>query len=376
MDDKLATGLLDKVMNWSVDKAKTENIVLQTLARSRYDDYKQFTTGMRFIESLARWLRQFEDDEKNLAYSFIRKNLVFISEKEMNHLVEISFYDYIQQFLIQQISEQTNIPEWKTKKIVNSKEYSKLLRQCLFLGLSDGSHIDDFRRNIPMLSTEQVFRTHEITEQRAISMLDALKTDLTKILEREPNEDELKFKIIFLLDDFSASGISYIRQETPRYKGKIARFYYDLTNQPDTEKEKECTIPTSQLIDIDDVQICAMLYIITPHSLDYIRTMCHTLFDKIPFHVLFTYLLPDTIHLEDTNSEFINFLEKYKDDSIINEHFRKGKHSKSFLGYDHCALPLILYHNTPNNSLPLLWYEYNHPDRKYVGLFPRVSRHQ
>ena len=27
------------------------------------------------------------------------------------------------------------------------------------------------------------------------------------------------------------------------------------------------------------------------------------------------------------------------------------------LGYGGCALPLILDHNTPNNSMPLLWAE-------------------
>lgn len=379
MNEKLATGLLDKVMKWSVDEAKQENIFLQILASSRYDDYKPFKTGMRFIESLARWLNQFDDNEKKIAYSLIRKNLVYISEKEIQHLVEISFQDHIRQYLIQKIAHDKKLAEWKIREIIDSKEYAVLLRQCLFLGLSDGSHIDIFRRNTPILSTEQVFRTHEITEQRAKDMLEELSKDLTKILGRKPTEKECKFKIIFLLDDFSASGISYIRKEDSDQKlhGKIARFYYDLMNQSedDIEKQKTCPIPTSKLIDINDLEVCVLLYVITSQSFDYLKNEGKQLFGKIKFNVLSPYQLPNSIKIDESDNVLMTFLEKYKDDSIIDKHFKRGRHSKPYLGYDHCALPLILFHNTPNNSLPILWYEDDHPDRKFVGLFPRISRH-
>jgi hypothetical protein len=47
------------------------------------------------------------------------------------------------------------------------------------------------------------------------------------------------------------------------------------------------------------------------------------------------------------------------------------------IGYDDCALPLVLGHNTPNNSVCLLWAESpegpNSNQRK--ALFPRYERH-
>jgi hypothetical protein len=42
-------------------------------------------------------------------------------------------------------------------------------------------------------------------------------------------------------------------------------------------------------------------------------------------------------------------------------------------GYADCRLPPILPHNAPNNSLYLLWGEY---EQTFTGLFPRVSRHK
>jgi hypothetical protein len=36
-------------------------------------------------------------------------------------------------------------------------------------------------------------------------------------------------------------------------------------------------------------------------------------------------------------------------------------------------LPLVLHHNTPNNSICLLW---SYEDTQVRGLFPRIKRHK
>jgi len=372
MDEKLATKLLNKVMGWSItSETIKENIIIQSLAVYRYNEYQQFTTGMRFVESLARWMNQFTNNEKKIAYQLIRKKLVFISEQEMNHLVEITYPDFIHQFLIKKVAEHKGIPEWNVTRIAKCIEFKTLLRQSLFLGLSDGSHIDSFRRNNPQISTEQIFRAHEITDDRAEEMADKLKVDLEKILNRKPTEDEAHFKMIFLLDDFSGSGISYIRYESGQAEssGKVAKFYKFLKDTKDPS--------LSKLVNTDDVHVCLILYVMTPESNERLQSDGCILFDKIKFDVLPVYLLSKFTKLDETkDSEIISLLKNYKDDSIIDKHFRKGRCcDKSYLGYDECALPLVLYHNTPNNSVPLLWYEDDVLERKFLGLFPRISRH-
>ena len=62
----------------------------------------------------------------------------------------------------------------------------------------------------------------------------------------------------------------------------------------------------------------------------------------------------------------MELLHKYYDSSIEDEHKGKVLH-----GYADCGLPLVLTHNTPNNSLFLLWER-----EKTKPLFPRFQRHQ
>jgi len=84
--------------------------------------------------------------------------------------------------------------------------------------------------------------------------------------------------------------------------------------------------------------------------------------------------LPDEVRLSDPgDTGMLDLLKQHFDDSIMDEHFRKGKHERPYLGFDECGLPLVLSHNTPNNSIPLLWYE---EGGHFKGLFPRVSRHR
>ncbi len=93
------------------------------------------------------------------------------------------------------------------------------------------------------------------------------------------------------------------------------------------------------------------------------------MFGKIPFHVKTTYVLPDTLKLSYENPEDARILEilpRYYDNAIETDSYLKGRHEKPFLGFDECALPLVLGHNTPNNSIPLLWFEEN---RKVRGSF-------
>ena len=64
--------------------------------------------------------------------------------------------------------------------------------------------------------------------------------------------------------------------------------------------------------------------------------------------------------------------DRYFDKDADDEHSNVGG-SSSRLGYANCRLPLVLTHNTPNNSIFLLRGEYA---QTFTGLFPRVSRHK
>ena len=64
MRDLLAESLLAKVMGWSPHEVAGERVLLKILGDYKYDEYQQFSPGMRFVESLAQWLEQFNLHER------------------------------------------------------------------------------------------------------------------------------------------------------------------------------------------------------------------------------------------------------------------------------------------------------------------------
>jgi len=49
----------------------------------KYDGYSYFRAGVRFLESLATWLKQFNPDDRAAAYEFLKRRLVYVSLQEM-----------------------------------------------------------------------------------------------------------------------------------------------------------------------------------------------------------------------------------------------------------------------------------------------------
>ena len=158
MKDDSANTLLKTIMWWSNDDITRELPNLQALAAYGYDDYQQFKPGMRFIESLAGWLNRLPQEKRKTAFDFIKNRLLFLTRSQMEQIVSTAHSDYIIPLLLNQISEESRekIPRWRVKKLIKSKEFEILHQQCLFMGLSDGSQIDIFRRSNSKINHEQV----------------------------------------------------------------------------------------------------------------------------------------------------------------------------------------------------------------------------
>jgi len=355
MNWKLAQRLLANVMEWSPAIDAKERPILQSLAAFKYDDYYYFSPGMRFIESLALWLKQFSTiEERRIAYEFVKKRLVYISSEEMFHLVTIAYPDFIRPYLIKQLAPNLGVHEWEIKKIVNSTEFKVAQRQTLFLALSDSARIDEFRRSNPSINNEQVLRSHEIQSFRAGDMVEKLKEDLKPLLRHEPTFNDAKFRFVFLIDDFSGSGFTC--------KSKIRKFMDSTTKE------------LKDLFNIKDLRVCLLLYIASDKATRSLKVGGQEILGNIPFDVLIIDQLPDYIRIdEQKDAKFVELLKKYYDPVIQSKHYNMGKTEKPFLGFDEGGLPLVLEHNTPNNSIALLWFP---EESELRGLFPRISRHR
>jgi hypothetical protein len=143
MNQDLALKVLGQIMNWNDDRASREFQWLRMMARLKYDGYRDFHAGMRFIESLATWLQQFLPDERETAYAFVRNSLVYIGAGELQRLVEQLYPRTVRDRLIRTVASERGIPPYRVLADPNaSAAGERLRRQTLFMGLSDGARVD------------------------------------------------------------------------------------------------------------------------------------------------------------------------------------------------------------------------------------------
>lgn len=370
MKDKLAEELLAKVLGWEPSDVAEERPVLQAMAALKYDQYEQFSPGLRFLESLALWLNQFEQEDRGTAYQFLKSSLVFCSAQEMDHLVETAYPDHVRPILLSRSAADQGVNVRHVGRIAGSVPFLVLQRQTLFLGLSDGARIDTFRRANPDLNHEQIWQTHELADERVTELLDKLKTHIAGI--GGPAEDAPKFHSIVLLDDFSASGSSYYAKKADgSASGKVAKFLRALSDKGS---------PLHRLCDPAGVEVIILIYMATDQAIAHLRDVLSAAVPGVSrVRVQTVQSVPARIKVarKDDAVAFTKLVEKYYteavDKIVFDVHMRKGGTPDAKYGYADCGLPVVLHHNTPNNSLAILWFYENCPLR---GLFPRVRRHK
>jgi len=373
MKIEIAEALLQRVLEKSTirpERIDGYRKYFQRMAKYKYDNYEQYATDMRFLKKLALWLNSIKEQDREVAIEFIRRRLVFVSQSEMRLLVEACYPDLIKAKLMETISEQKSIAPWSIRQIVQSEEYRILLRRSLFLGMSDGARIDEFRRaNTGKISHEQIYQTYELSDARAQKMQKELVEDFPNLFKRNANSDETTFQRLFLMDDFSASGTSYLKydKDTDVLKGKIGRFYESLF---DTKKE------LSKIFDTKNLKVYIIIYLCTEQALRAIESNFNKLEEKFRHRpeLLAMHLIPDTFKLDPVKDKEIYEIcqkDEYYDKDIENKHTGQGGADVK-MGFGKCALPLILHHNTPNNSVPILW---SYENLRFEGLFQRIPRH-
>ncbi len=370
MKEALAERLLARVMNWQAEDVARERPTLQAMAAYKYDEYQQFSPGLRFVESLALWLNDLKDPaHKKEAFRFVKERLVFFSAPEINHLVNIAYPDFIRPRLLARVAQDHGMNPHHLGRILSSREFQIRQRSCLFLGLSDGARTDVFRRaNEDAINHEQVLQTYEIKAQRVDKLLDKLRSQLAKsIAPGVQGLDKAQFRSLVLLDDFSASGTSYLREDKDSpggYEGKLHELALNILKREDE---------TARLLDCAQVQVLVVLYIATEQALRHIREALAKIWTghTVNFEVIAVHPLPEAIRIKPGDA-LESLLDEYYDGKLMEDsHTAKGGKSVKY-GYGDCGLPVVLAHNSPNNSIFPIW----NGKGRLRALFPRVSRHK
>lgn len=350
-------------MQWTDDEATDEFSYLKLMGSYKYDYYQGFQPGTRFWLALIGWLSQFNNkDDRDVAYSFLKNNLVFFSQREMNHLVGL-LMPKVDRIIHKEVADQLNIPLYQALLNADAiKLADEKLQRTLFIGLSDGARIDVFRRfNEGRVSNEQVLVSHEISE--------AKWKDLNENLVKIDSNSEAHFERFCLVDDFTGSGSSLIRFDEKKIKwaGKMNRFC-DLYEKwhPSSLNGFKWKVQIHHYIASDGARKN-----IEENLKEFEKTR-----PKFSFKATFSYLLPeDVITNNQSNSRLVTLLKGYYDKNIEDEHTGPD----IWYGYRQSGLPVVLEHNTPNNSLALLWAESDKDEspinHEMKPLFIRRKRH-
>ncbi len=355
MDQKLGLKVLSEIMAWSDEQAREEFAWLRFVARLKYDGYGDFRAGVRFIESLATWLQQFVQGERNTAYDFVRKTLVYIGPSEMQRLVELFYSREVYERIVADVAGRLDVPSYTV--LINAQaqdEIHDLRRKTLFMGLSDGARIDALRHsNAGILVNDQLVVATQLDTDKWRDLLKSLREDLS--------DKSAKFSTVYLIDDFTGTGTSFLRYNTNKKKwsGKLVRFL-------DSFASATGALGSDGLFE-DNWSLCVHHYLASANAVTKIDSCVHEARDFLAEKGLcgkircsYGMALPETFPIDSSPSQcadFVRLTQKYYDPALRTPHTDVGGVEHLGLGYGGCALPLVLDHNTPNNSVALLWAE-------------------
>lgn len=416
MKRELALSLLRTMLPGLTDDGAAADLSreLQFLADYKYNKYEMYHPGRLFLENLALWLQQFEKNERGTALEFVRKQLIFISRQEFQQLAGVLYHDVIKQRQLEVAAALGGYPRHKVRTIRESSEFKKVARASLYVGMSDGARIDYIRRHNLDISTEQVLPYYETSSPKVKQLLGELRMEL--------HDSKANFLCIFLLDDFCGSGRTLLREvlmsqlpegcEPPLiqtlWRSKF-RFNHESSNLEllyegeilphdrqtilemssgneyasavdvlvEKAKHRDTTlkgalskVASGSLVELLDensaVFFCPLLA--TEHALN--RLM--PLIIRLPGRFSQARILPaatidSTVGISSVTSPIGGLCEKYYRDDFGDHHTGSVK-----FGFDNCGLPLVLHHNTPNNSIYLLW---TRKRTDFNPLFVRYERH-
>lgn len=371
MKEILARQLLDAVVHGPSDDVamvddgvSASTIQLTRLAALKYDEYEGYSPAVKFLESLATWLVQFSEGDREIALQFVLERLIFISSAEMDHLVGTVYPDLLRPYFLQKAAQSCGVSSTRVTSLAASKIFQEIQRRTLVMGMSDGARLDKLRRS-SALSTEQFHLVSVLDEEKQTDLRDKLQRALNKYGSESP----ATFSTVLVVDDFTASGTTMLRPSVDEsgqvingaWEGKLVRLKDHL------DKLKEVDVVAS------DAEVIVLIYLMTEKARDTLsdRMQKSGLDREFELKAVHTFGNDVPLH-EPGDQHFLDLFARYFHDEWIDDHNKKAGHPR--YGFGDSRLPIILHHNAPNNTPPVIWKEsYDEPE--WSGVFPRHERH-
>ena len=173
------------------------------------------------------------------------------------------------------------------------------------------------------------------------------------------DSDEPMFETVVLVDDFYGSGTSLIdRRDDGTWKGKLLRACEHIQDLATVE------VP----VIVENPTVVVVLYVASSQAKSHIESMLAEF--QPTWTLVVVQELPQQLKVVDP--DLLRICDDFFDPVMEDEH--KGLVPR---GYMDAALPVVLFHNTPNNSISPLWAdsEFEPDSMERRALFPRYERH-
>ena len=379
MNEALALRLLRKIMEWDEETATREYRWLRLMSRLKFDGYRDYVAGVRFSESLAGWLTQLAPPRRAAAYEFVKHRLIYYSPAEIQRLVEQLYPRFVEPALREFAGKDAGVAPYMVWADPGARVlFERKRRQTLFIGLSDGARIDILRRaNSGILANDQVVLATHIDDEKWRDLGSKLRND--KLIE---GAGAPTFDAVYLVDDFTGSGTSFVRpKKDGSWTGKLEKFWIALTAArgrlgADFPLKEDFSLHVHHYISSTQAKttIGERLAAISKE-----RTGNGSWFRTV--HLSEGLLLPPSVPLTaETDAGMWAICDDYYDHGLyeeLREHLEELGQTHIRHGYGNAALPVVLEHNCPNNSITLLWAETEgrHGQHPMRPLFPRRHRH-
>lgn len=368
---EVRTSLANRLLRTLVglDEEEESELVprLMTMAELKWDSYEGFGAGQRFMESLARWLPGFPDQPTRRRWlEFLLSKLVFVSEAEIDHLIAVTYPDFIRPAVLERAAVASEIDPHRKARLMNSPAFKVELRRILVLALSDGARLDVLRRNCD-LSHEQFVPLPEVPDARRGDLLTKLGQALAV---HGGGTEQSTFNHVLLVDDFYGSGTSLISigpDEAETLGGKIAKFLKHAESLTVADGERPALLT-------EDYSATILLYMASGRAKRHIEQTLAKAGLSNRWRLDVVQVLDDNCIV--TDEALLSDCDAFWDPVLEDEH--KGPAAR---GYKECALSVVLQHNAPNNSVSPLWADSIGRRRQGLdsherrALFPRYERH-
>lgn len=368
----LELRIIAELLDWTEKEAEAGFKWIRLMSRFKFDAYSDFVAGARFTGSLIQWLRNLDQEDRRPAYEFMRSHLQYVSSVEMRRLVEAFYPRVIEPVLVHRAAKATGVNPYEIMaNPQGSEDFNCLLQSTLIVGMSEGAHLDSLRRaNMGILTHERMLPSVEMDKQKWKDVFaDTFKNKFP---------EESAFSSIVLVDDFVGSGTTFFREDEKAvdgFKGKLVKLLRGLPDQDDDWRlADEVVIYVHHYIGSLDAR--DNLYRLKPAAEGLLQKK---LGNKVSIEFSFGWLLPKEIKVDGTETVLKRLVEKYYSKDIETDHNTAGGGTSKDIkwGYKECGLTLVLEHNTPNNSLPLIWAYSDGAGggRAMRPLFQRRQRH-